>query len=263
VLITKSWYYLHIPKSAGSTFCFSVLPKIFDWTETCPAHDYPELLPIPSAELVKFRLFRGHFYYFFERLLPVKPAYFTFLRDPVERTLSLYDHIYRDPQHFQFDAMHSLKNGLRDAVRSPELLPPNFQVTALACDLDPVRTMSEARVAHPAGLDEYSVIYGEMTKRLPTRDDLATACRRLEEMEFVGITERFHESIELLCWTFGWKVPEYESMNIAPTRTRRDAIAPDILEALMQAHELDFELYEFAKSLFARRLAAALCPIDK
>jgi hypothetical protein len=94
-----------------------------------------------------------------------------------------------------------------------------------------------------------------MTKRLPTRDDLATARRRLEDMEFVGIAERFDESVRLLCGTFGWAVPEYESMNVAPARTRRDQIPPDVLDALMRAHELDYELYEFAKSLFAKRLS--------
>jgi hypothetical protein len=251
----KPYYFLHIPKTAGTTFSAAVLQKLFDLAEICLSYDYPEILPIPPAELAKFRLFRGHFYYFFHRLLPAKPVYLTFLRDPIERTLSLYDHICRDPAHFQHNAMRSLKDGLRDAVRSPELLPPNFQVTALACDLDPVRTMAEARAAHPGGLNEYSVIYGEMTKRPPTRDDLAIACQRLEEIEFVGIVERFDESVKLLCSTFGWKVPEYESMNIAPTRTRREGIAPDILEALMRAHELDFELYEFAKSLFSRRVS--------
>ncbi|MGA2773965.1 MAG: sulfotransferase family 2 domain-containing protein [Bryobacteraceae bacterium] len=253
--MAETYYFLHIPKAAGSTFCFSVLPKLFDPAEICPAHDYPEILSIPPAEIPRFRLFRGHFYYFFHRLLPAKPVYLTFLRDPIERTLSLYDYICREARHFQYDAMRSLKDGLRDTVGLPELLPPNFQVTALACDLDPVRTMAEARASHPRGLDEYSVIYGEMTKRLPTRDDLATARRRLEDMEFVGIAERFDESVRLLCGTFGWAVPEYESMNVAPARTRRDQIPPDVLDALMRAHELDYELYEFAKSLFAKRLS--------
>jgi hypothetical protein len=233
----KPYYFLHIPKTAGTTFSVSVLQNLFDLDEICLAYHYPEILSIPPAELSKFRLFRGHLFYFFYRILPAKPVYLTFLRDPVERVLSLYDHICRDTRHFQHDAMRSLKDGLRDAVRSPELLPPNFQVTALACDLDPVRVMAAARAAHPEGLDEYSVIYGEMTKRPPTRDDLAIACGRLEEMEFVGIVERFDESVKLLCSTFEWKVPAYESMNIAPVRTRRDGIAPDILEALMQTHE--------------------------
>ena len=253
--MTETYYFLHIPKTAGSTLCFSVLPELFNLAETCPAHDYPEILSIPPAELSRFRLFRGHFYYFFARFLSAKPRYLTFLRDPVERTLSLYDHICRDTRHFQHHAMCSLKNGLRDAVRSPELLPPNFQVTALASDLDPVRTLALSRAAHPENLDEYSVVYSEMTKRIPTRDDLAVARQRLEEMEFVGIVERFDESIELLCSTFGWKVPAFESMNIAPVRTRRDGIASDVLAALMQTHALDFELYEFAKSLFSRRVS--------
>lgn len=252
--MTEVYFFLHIPKTAGTTFD-SVLHQVFDPADVCPPYDYPELLRIPRADLSNYRLFRGHFYYFFERLLPARPTFLTLLRDPVERTLSLYHHICRDPSHFQHHAMCSLRRGLADAVRSPELLPPNFQVTALACDLDPVGTMDAARAAHPEGFDERSVIYGKMTKCLPTRDDLASACRRLEEMKFVGIAERFDDSVRLLCSAFGWTVPGYVSLNVAPARTRRDQIPPDVLDALMRAHELDYELYEFAKSLFAKRLS--------
>jgi len=151
--------------------------------------------------------------------------------------------------------MCSLRCGLADAVHSPELLPHNFQVAALACDLDPVGTMEAARTAHPEGFDERSAIYGKMTERPPVRDDLATACRRLKDMEFVGITERFDESVRLMCATFGWAVPEYRSLNVAPSRTVRDKLPPGVWDALMRAHELDYELYEFAKSLFAERLS--------
>jgi hypothetical protein len=249
----KVFYYFHIPKAAGTTFCFSVLPRLFQPDEICPAHDYPELLPRPPVELANYRLFRGHFYYFFERLLPVKPIYLILLRDPIERALSLFDHICRDTNHYQHEAMLSLKGGLREAVRSPQLLPPNFQVTAIACDLDPVGTMDRARVAHPHGLDEYSVIYTEMLKRVPTREDLAVARHRLEEMDFVGIVEHFDQSVQLLCNTFGWTMPAYEPMNMAPRRTLRERIAPDILDDLMRSHELDFELYDFAKSVFFKR----------
>jgi hypothetical protein len=249
------FYFLHIPKTAGTTFCFSVLPQFFASADICPAHDYPELLPIPRTELDRYTLFRGHFYYFLVRFLPKRPIMMTFLRDPVERLLSLYDHIYRDPKHYQHAALRSLPGGLRDAVRSPWLLPNNFQVTSLACELDPTNTMDAARAAHPLGLDEYSVIYTEMTKHAPTKADFETACQRLSEMEFVGLVERFAHSVELLCETFKWPMPIYESLNIAPARTRRDSIPADILQEIMDANELDLRLYEYATSLFLRRLS--------
>jgi hypothetical protein len=245
----RNFYFLHIPKTAGTTFSFSVLPKLFDADAICPAHDYPELLPLVPSGLEKYRLFRGHFYYFFTRLLPEKPVFMTFLRDPVERILSLYDHICRDSQHYQYAEMRSLKNGLRDAIRSPWLLPPNFQVSALACDLDPIATMNSAQASQPDTLDESSVIYREMTKRIPTRDDLKIARARLGEMDFVGIVEQFDASVRVLCNTFGWATPDYERMNVAPARTRGNLIEPAILKEIVKANDLDIELYEFARSL--------------
>lgn len=250
----QTFYFLHIPKTAGSTFCFSVLPEIFEADRICHAHDYPQLLPMLAEGLEKYRLFRGHFYYFFTRLLPVRPTILTFLRDPVDRVLSLYDHICREPEHFQHAAMPKPPNGLLDAVRSLRLLPPSFQVTALACDLDPVRTMDLARVANPQGLDEYSVIYNEMIRRVPSRKDLAIACRRLEEMDYVGLVEHYDESLKLASATFGWPPLQCQRWNVAPARTLRDEIKPAIVREIVQANELDFELYEFGKALFAKRV---------
>ncbi len=203
--------------------------------------------------LEKYKLFRGHFYYFFTRLLPVRPAILTFLRDPLDRVLSLYDHICREPGHFQHAAMPKPPHGLLDAVRSPRLLPPSFQVTALACDLDPVTAIDLARAANPEGFDEYSAIYSEMTKRIPTREDLAIACRRLEEVDFVGIVEYYDESLKLASATFGWPLLQYQRWNVAPARTREE-IEPAILREIINANELDFEFYEFGKTLFAKRL---------
>lgn len=250
-LDSQPFYYLHIPKTAGTTFCFSVLPYVFNPADICPAHDYPELLPLLGGDLGRYRLFRGHFYYFFEKLLPVRPIFMTFLRNPVERVLSLYDHICRDTGHFQHQAMTSLKRGLEDAIRLQHLLPPNFQVTSLASNIDPIQTMNDARAEDT---DEYAVIYGAMTKRVPTADDLATARRRIQEMEFVGIVEKFHDSVGLLCRTFGWTVPVYKSLNIAPARTLRDRISPAIVKEIEKANEMDFALYEFARSVFLERL---------
>jgi hypothetical protein len=78
--------------------------------------------------------------------------------------------------------------------------------------------------------------------------------RRLEEMEFFGIAEQFDTSVDLLCSTFGWVRPNYEPLNVAPNRTKREQITPDVQRALLQSHELDFELYDFALSLFAKRV---------
>jgi hypothetical protein len=260
LIYSEAFYFLHIPKTAGTTFCFSILPHFFEPSAICPAHDYPELLPMLS-DLGKYRLFRGHFYHYFAHLLPARPIFMTFLRDPVERVLSHYDHICRDPTHYHHGMTTAFRNGLLDAVRSPGILPGNFQVTSLARDIDPIRTLESARERHSNKLDEYAVTFCEMIKTALTQRDLQTACRRLAEMEFVGIVEHFDESIALLSKTFGWPVPSYQRLNVAPKRTRRAEIAPEVLREIIKANELDFELYEFGKSLFLTRYEDHATPL--
>jgi hypothetical protein len=252
LITSRPFFFLHIAKTAGTTFCFSILPRFFEPSGICPAHDYPELPPILSG-LGQYRLYRGHFSYFFTHLLPVKPVFMTFLRNPVERVLSHYDHICRDPLHYHHRETIALQKGLRDAVRLHGILPPNFQVISLACDIDPLRTLHMIREAKSNGLDEYAVTFREMTKIVPTRQDLRLACQRLEDMEFVGIVENFDESLALLSRVFGWPVPSYERLNVAPKRTRQADIEPDILREIIEANELDLELYEFGRSLFLKR----------
>ncbi len=252
----RIFYFLHIPKTAGTTFNFSVLPKLFNASEICPAYSYRQILQIPPAELSKFHLFRGHFFYFLHKLLPDKPIYMTFLRDPVERALSLYDYVRREPKHSRYELVRSLSGGIRDFVRSRQLLVPDFQVTAIACDIDPLKAVEDARLRESRDIDEDGAIIGQMISRPATHEDLVVARERLEGFPFVGITERFEESLQLLCHTFGWgPPPAFESLNVAPeTRVQREQLPPDIVDEITETHQLDFELYEFARTLFSKRL---------
>ena len=238
---------------------YAVLPQLFKADEICPAYSYQQLMRIPPADLCSYRLYRGHFYYCLYRLLPETPVYMTFLRDPVGRVISLYEYILRSPEHHHHELVRSLKGGIRDFVRSPELLAPNFQVTALSFDIDLMKTLADAQAGRPEPIDEDRVLIAEMVRRPPSHADLVTACRRLEEFAFVGIAERFDYSVQLLCRQFGWPpVPNYESLNVAPeSRMRRAQLAPDLLEEIERIHELETELYAFAKCLFHRRCSAA------
>jgi Galactose-3-O-sulfotransferase len=253
----RQLYFLHIPKTAGTTLNFAVFPQLFDAEDTCPAYAYPQLMRIPPPDLARYRLFRGHFYYYLHRLLPEMPLYMTFLRDPVDRALSLYEYVLRSPQHYQHKAVASLTGGIHDFVQSPELLAPDFQVTALSFDVDVRAKLADAQARQQEPIDEQRVLTAEMIRRPPSRADLETACRRIEDFAFIGITEHFDQSVRLLSRQFGWApLRSYESLNVAPgPRVRRAQLAPDVLEEISRTHQLDTELYAFAKRLFYRRLS--------
>lgn len=249
-------YFLHIPKTAGTTFS-AVLDAYFSAEEICPAQLWRDLVKISPDKLERYLLLRGHFYYYVHRILPQPPRYLTLLRDPVERTLSHYQHIRRDAHHFfhkKVQGQHGLLDFINDAETRPMIA--NFQTRALALDLDPV--------SMAASFDETALQASALEKALTTAMPVSMsvalldkAKERLARFAFVGLTERFHESVLLLCATFGWHPPDrYAALNFAPERLQRAQLSDATLAAIEEHTRLDAELYQFAQELFETRLAA-------
>jgi hypothetical protein len=84
---------------------------------------------------------------------------------------------------------------------------------------------------------------------------LATAKHNLAAFDFVGICEQFDDAVRLLCHETGWRVPDslpHENRSVHVQS--QEAIDPETMEILNKHNELDLQLYEFAKALFADRL---------
>ena len=92
----KSLYFLHIPKTAGTTL-ISIIDDHFNLDSILHEQVWNEILPKIPETFSQFRLIRGHFGYGLHRVLTKKPLFLTMLREPVDRVLSFYEHIRRDP----------------------------------------------------------------------------------------------------------------------------------------------------------------------
>jgi SAM-dependent methyltransferase len=247
-------YFLHIPKTAGTSF-IAILEEHFSDSEICPAQLWHDLLAIPYSRLEGYRLFRGHFYAYLEDYLPQKPVLLTMLRDPLERSLSHFDHIRNEPGHYLYHKAQSHGN-ITEALQDPDMraMIANFQTRSLALRLDPV--------AISTGLDQEQLEGLELERRLETDiasdvtdDELlrrAKAC--LDRCLFVGIVEQFDDSVSMLNQLFGWtQSHSTKALNVRPNRLRREDLPQEAEELIRSYTQLDMELYRYAEQLFEHR----------
>jgi hypothetical protein len=71
-----------------------------------------------------------------------------------------------------------------------------------------------------------------------------------------GLTERFRDSIQLFCYTFGLPghyVYVFEHLNARPETQAKQRIDDETIELIKLQNKDDYELYSFAKDLFDQR----------
>jgi hypothetical protein len=226
--------FLHIGKTAGSTMR-QILKRQFPSSQTLTVRarrrpreetlaDYARL---PEAERLQPRLIMGHTVFGLHEHVPRPSRYVTMLRDPAKLAISQYRYVLRTPGHRHHDQAQGMS--LREYIES-----------GLALEMDNSQTRAVA--------GDIGTPYRGCTPEM-----LETAKRNLaEHFAWVGITERFDESVVLLGRTFGWPDVRYVSANVA-----RGAAPPSEseLELVRRSNHLDQELYDHCYRLLDERIA--------
>jgi len=240
--------FIHIPKTAGTTFT-AVLDRQFEAEEICPAYYWRELLQIPRRELLGYSLIRGHFDYSVTELLR-DVRVITMLRDPVARTLSHYRYMASLDHHPLREVYAALP--LPDVLEDPELSRnmANLQTALIGRDSDLEQMRRQLAQEAPP-------IYPWENRPGARSPSLARARERLSTVAFVGLQERFDDSLMLLADTFGWSPPEgVARLNATPEVEQGSPVSSEWIAAARQANPLDMELYEIAADLFEERFLA-------
>jgi len=233
----KNIIFVHIPKTAGKSVRKS-LEKEIEKNSIFPEHDQGSILAAMKNE--SHDHFLGHVGASFA--LGYKPNdhfVFTFLRNPVDRLISLYNFFHGldlNTTDSDFTMKFAHESSAEDFFSShdPRVLSyiDNTQTWQLAIGAD---FMTRKRFSH-----------------MDDQDLLELARSNIMKMNFCGITEHTTKSIELLGQLLNMPLVE-NHINTSNTATRFEDLSSDARERLLQYTTLDNILYEEQKRNFERQ----------
>jgi len=257
-------YFAHIPKTAGSSLA-SYIRSAYRQDECMPAHEWKDLSRMSRERIESYRCYHGHFGVSFLSLLQRDIATITFLRDPVERSLShiKYGERYHRRHMFRYFGwtMRMALAGTR--VQDEWIKPPlknvvsDLQTRSLGIDIDlnPLLGSRDRR--------DIEFLFAEAARDRPMESVLERAKRRLEDMVVVGVAERFAESLQLVADLLGIPVPEQlPRENVSPghiinaRHSDSGEYSIEYLREIEAMNRYDLELYAYANELLDKQLDA-------
>ena len=232
--------FLHIPKTAGSTF-HAILNKkfrdsqvhnVFGARYTAPA--IAEFIEQPLSEKSHIKMLKGHMPFGLHKYLPGSSSYISFLRDPVDRVISLYYYIIKN-QH----------NPLHEAVAVNKMPLEEFVSSGIAVGTN----NGHCRFIN-GDIDDYE--FNQCDESL-----YENAVRHIDEhFLWLGITERFDESALVLTDLLGWKKPPYYFRgNTSKVRKKTSQIDASTLQLIEQYNPLDRRLYDYANQRLDQQIS--------
>jgi len=221
--------FMHIQKTAGSSLVD--IAKYYYRNKNMISHG--DHLGHDAREFMNVVFISGHFGYEFAKPLMPGRYSFTFLRDPVERILSLYffcrgqnpddNTMYKCAHELSLEGF--LHAGFEDPVIKTHIW--NNQVWQLACG--------------------YSNPEEKYYDSFEASEMLNMAKAHLNDFSYVGFTETFEEDRNIILSALEIPVPkEKVESNVNPDRKSAADISAEAARLLQDLTILDRNLYEFS-----------------
>ncbi|UHA73551.1 sulfotransferase family 2 domain-containing protein [Paenibacillus sp. 481] len=231
--------FLHIPRTGGTTLNKMLLDQ-YERDQIAFLHDDPEwslerLIHVCNSEQNTIKVISGHFPFGIHEFIARPCTYVTFLRHPIDLILSTYYFILKhNPDriaHLNFQQF----------IESTEW---NFATSNVQ-----TKFLYGMQRQHELSLSvEYS-LWNHFTP------DVKQAQEHLRNhFAVVGVTDRFKEGVRRLSKILRWTTPiQLYVENTTDNRPSRSSLDASTMQLLFEKNELDFQLYEFAESLFRKQ----------
>lgn len=208
--------FTHIPKTAGGTM-YKLLNNIFELDEIllCFFKGDENLPGMSAREKNKLKLLRGHVPYGLHQHFPDRNTrYFTMLREPIDRIISLYYYVKGKETHEWHEK--AIKFNMLEFCEEFKDETSNLQSFYLT------------------------------KNRNPSFDEVKQAI--INNFEFAGITDLFNESVMLMKFIFAWNDCSYRIVNRTKKRRSIDELSEKELEYLTAQNQVDIQVYDWLRN---------------
>lgn len=228
--------FLHLPRTGGTTLRdilamqYSDLESFENKTLTDTDNNFNHE---NISEKSIYKLIKGHVYFGIHEYIPQKCIYFSMMRNPVERVLSVYNYVKKRTNHQDHDYVK--EKSIIEYIESRRNLMLNNAQTRLLAGRETA----------------LNIPYKEMND-----NHLEIAKQNIENhFLLVGLTERFDETLLLLQHLLKWKTPYYSIANAVKRKRKTSQLDSAIIDNIKRYNQLDLQLYDHVSALFNKQIS--------
>ena len=253
----RNLLFVHIPKTAGTSFK-SYLDCLYYDEELFPEVVHLEYGALEQLDIVRrYKCFYGHCIYDVHRLLPQPIDIVTFLRNPVDRVISTFEHVERNEEHGGHKILHQEAGTISEFVchSAFHVDVANLQTRVLGMSLS--EEERQEILSEDVTIEKKKELWDRFRTMEVTEETLSTAKDRLSSMYHFGITEAFDYSLAMFARKKETQIGGTDVREACAPQTqtvkRRNRYTHRDVDLLKDINKYDIELYDYARRLFDER----------